>query len=154
VAGLAMTVAGRGETAVRWQRAVAERLVAPPAGGPATRPSEPKVIVAATAIAAAGVASWLLLWRFTYALVPVPLAINAVAVAIAPAYGGPRLPWDLWLELRHVTPSVSVWSSHYWASNGDPTLAGAWTYHAAQAFVTYFPLLARASADWLGCKPG
>jgi hypothetical protein len=79
---------------------------------------------------------------FTLADLAFPVAEHYVALGPDPAYGGPPLPWDLWLGIHRVPYHGGFWASTYRTSNGGPTLAGAWTYHTVQQFVTIFPLLA------------
>jgi hypothetical protein len=162
-------------------------------------------------ITAAGVACWLLLWPFTYAVLPIPLAgsllvpvlagrrpggpwrrrarrpgaepvprrtgarvavqsLAAVVVGLAcltllsylaffdlanlgfpfrlafwikeSASGGPPAPWALWTTLHRVPHHGSIWAATYPTSDGGPTLAGAWAYHAGSFPVTIFPLMA------------
>src|SRR6266536_625670 len=193
IVGLVLAVAGRADAAARYQRRRAVSL-------------------------AAGVACWLLLWRFTYAVLAVPLAANFVALTLAgrvpaanrlqhrlarrlagermprrigarvaaqsvaslvvgliswtllnyllvffvlgalayplahyvdfsfnnPSYGGPPPPWAFWSGIHRVPYHGSVWASTFTHSNGGPTAAGAWAYHAIQFVVTLFPLLAWA----------
>jgi hypothetical protein len=215
VVSLVLAVAGRTEVAARYQRRLARKLVGSPASEPPRRPRDPTVIAISVILLAIGLACWLLLWRFTYAILALPLTVNCLALALAgraparyrrrparrpaggsatqrtgvrlvacsiatlavglvswvllaylpffvlgnlafplldyvsldaahaaPAYGGPPLPWDLWLGLHRVSYHGNVWASTYHDSNGGPTLAGAWAYHAGQLLVTFFPLFA------------
>jgi hypothetical protein len=209
-AALVLAVAGRAEAAAGYQRRLAARLVGHPASEPPVPPRERRTVLIAGAMLVVGVGCWLLLWRFTYGVLAVPLAANFVAVVLAgrapavargsrrlaarlaagapggtavrvtvlsvatlavgaftwsllaylvvfavgslafpfldyvgqvPSYGGPPLPWDL---LAHIRFSYhgGMWASTYATSNGGPTLAGAWAYHAVQFLVTFVPLFA------------
>jgi hypothetical protein len=212
VAALVLAAAGRADTAASHQRNLAARLVGRPASQPPVRPRGRRVVLASAVLLGVGVACWLLLWRFTYAVLPLPLAANFLAIAVAgrapavarsarrlagrlarrpadwttarvlavsaatlligavgwallaylvvfaagslafpfmdyvgqaPSYGGPPLPWDLLAHSR-LSYHDTMWASTYANSNGGPTLAGAWTYHAAQFLVTFAPLFAWA----------
>ena len=218
IVGLVLAVAGRADAAARYQRRLAVSLIGAPADGPPRRPTPPAIIAISAVILAAGVACWLLLWRFTYAVLAVPLAANFVALTLAgrvpaanrlqhrlarrlagermprrigarvaaqsvaslvvgliswtllnyllvffvlgalayplahyvdfsfnnPSYGGPPSPWAFWSGIHRVPYHGSVWASTFTHSNGGPTAAGAWAYHAIQFVVTLFPLLAWA----------
>jgi len=215
VGSLPLAWAGRSEAAARYQRHLASRLVGTPADEPPRRPTDPAVLAISVGIAAVGVACWLLLWRFTYAILPVPLVASCLALVVAgraparlrrrpargslglpvgaptlrwmgvrvgvhavavvmvglvcwtllsylaffalanlgfpfrlafwineSASGGPPGPWALWSTLHRVPHAGSIWAARYPTSDGGPTLAGAWAYHAAAFVVTIFPLLA------------
>lgn len=215
IGSLPLAMAGRGEAAARSQRHLASRLVGTPVDESLRRPTDPAVLAIAVGIAAAGVACWLLLWRFTYAILPVPLVASCIVLAVAgraptrlrrrraggsaglpvgaptprwmwarmgvhavavvviglvcwtllsylaffaianlgfplrqaiwineSASGGPPGPWALWSTLHRVPHAGSIWAATYPTSDGGPTLAGAWAYHAAAFAVTIFPLLA------------
>src|SRR6266540_653653 len=79
---LVLMLAGQGQKAARFQRQLAGKLVWPETGQAPTRPTSPKVLAASIIILAVGVACWLLLWRFTYALLPLPLAANCLALIL------------------------------------------------------------------------
>src|SRR6266536_3172535 len=83
IVGLVLAVAGRADAAARYQRRLAVSLIGAPADGPPRRPTPPAIIAISAVILAAGVACWLLLWRFTYAVLAVPLAANFVALTLA-----------------------------------------------------------------------
>jgi hypothetical protein len=217
ILSLPLAAAGQAPLAARTQRRLARALAGTPADDPPRRPADPTVVTLAAAIMLAGVACWLLLWRFASAVLVVPLVVNFLALALAgrapalarfrqrlarrlaekptappsglrvaavalasglvgfvalmllnylafftladlvfpvaahylalgpdPAYGGPPLPWDLWLGIHRVAYHGSFWASTYHTENGGPTLAGTWAYHTAQQWVTIFPLLAWA----------
>jgi hypothetical protein len=76
-------MAGRGEAAARFQRHLASSLVGTPVDESLRRPTDPAVLAIAVGIAAAGVACWLLLWRFTYAILPVPLVASCMVLVVA-----------------------------------------------------------------------
>jgi hypothetical protein len=215
IGSLPLALAGRSEAAARYQRDLASRLVGTPADEPPRRPTDPAVLAISVGIAAVGVACWLLLWRFSYAILPVPLVASCLALVVAgraparlrrrpargslglpvgaptlrwmgarvgvhavavvvvglvcwtllsylaffalanlgfpfrlavwineSASGGPPGPWALWSTLHRVPHAGSIWAARYPTSDGGPTLAGAWAYHAAAFVVTIFPLLA------------
>ena len=143
---MALAVAGRVAAVNRWQRDLARRLA-----GPAGARSAPwvglRVVAHSLVSLAVGVVAVALLNYlvfFTLADLTFPVAEHYVALGPDPAYGGPPLPWDLWLGIHRVAYHGSFWASTYRTSNGGPTLAGAWAYHTVQQFVTIFPLLAWA----------
>ncbi|HYY81329.1 MAG TPA: hypothetical protein VFD04_19435, partial [Actinomycetes bacterium] len=82
-AGLALGLAGRGEAAARQQRRLAGRLVGSPGERRPGRPADPAALAVAAGVTAAGVGCWLLWWRFTYAILPVPLLAGCLAVLLA-----------------------------------------------------------------------
>jgi hypothetical protein len=220
ILSLPLAAAGQAQVAARSQCRLARALVGTPAQEPPRRPTDPTVVALAAAAMLVGVACWLLLWRFTSAVLVVPLVVNFLALALVgrapavarvrqrlarrlagpagipaaqrtglrvaahalasllvgfagltllnylafftladlvlpvaahylalgpdPTYGGPPLPWDLWLGIHRVAYHGSFWASTYYTENGGPTLAGTWAYHTAQQWVTIFPLLAWA----------
>jgi hypothetical protein len=220
ILSLPLAAAGQAEVAARYQRRLARGLVGTLAEEPPRRPTDPTVVALAAAVMLVGVVCWLLLWRFTYAVLALPLVVNFLALALLgrapavaryrqrlarrlagpagepapgrtgqrvaahalaslvigfvglmllnylafftladlvfpvaahyvalgpdPSYGGPPLPWDLWLGIHRVSYHGSFWGSTYYTENGGPTLAGTWAYHTAQQFVMIFPLLAWA----------
>jgi len=132
---VALALAGRAPAVARFQRRLAGRL----AGGSGHRRMGTRVAVQSIAGLAVGLAAWMLLAYlpiFTLGNLAFPL-VNFVGDA--PAYGGPPLPWDLWRYVR-ISYDGGIWTSTYPTSNGGPTLAGAWAYHAAQFVVALFPL--------------
>jgi hypothetical protein len=132
---LALALAGRAPAASRFTRRLASRL----AGG-APRWMGARVAGLSVAIALVGLVCWSLV---AYLAV---FAVGGLAFPFldysgkVPSYGGPPLPWSL---LSHVRLSYhdTMWASTYHHSNGGPTAAGAWAYHAAQFLVTFFPLI-------------
>jgi hypothetical protein len=119
---LPLALAGRGEAAARYQRDLASRLVGTPVDEPPRRPTDPAVLAASVGIMAVGVACWLLLWRFTYAILPLPLMANCLALALAgraparfrrrPARGsvGPTggAPTSRWIGARVAVHAVVI----------------------------------------------
>ncbi len=119
---LPLALAGRGEAAARYQRDLASRLVGTPADEPPRRPTDPVVLAISVGIMAVGVACWLLLWRFTYAILPVPLMASCLALAVAgraparfrrrPARGSAGLtvgaPTSRWMGARVAVHAVAI----------------------------------------------
>jgi len=208
---LLLALVGLGKATARSQRHLVRRLVGMPADEPPRRPAGPALIAVSAVITAVGVACWLLLWRFTYAILPIPLAGSLLALVLTgrrparfrrrrahgpaagstprwmsarvavqsiagimvglacltllsylaffalanlgfpfrlaywikeSASGGPPAPWALWSTLHRVPHHGSIWAATYPTSDGGPTLAGAWAYHAGSFLVTIFPLMA------------
>jgi hypothetical protein len=144
VNALALALVGRAPAAARYQRSLARRL----AGGSAHRWTGARVAVHSVASLAIGAVAWTLLAYlplFAVGNLALPLlrytSFDAPAHG-APAYGGPAPPWDLWLGIHRVPYHGSFWASTFYHSNGGPTVAGAWAYHAGQFLVTFLPLFA------------
>jgi hypothetical protein len=208
IVSIILVLAGHMPRAAEYQRRLAQALIVPATHQRTAARAHRTAIVAALVALAVGVACWLLLWPFTFTILPLPLAAACVALALTgrvptltrrprpmtgtrvlvralislavglvgwlllaylpvfalgnlafpfltivgrpPAYGGPPPPWDLLFHLR-ISYDSGVWASTYHDSNGGPTLAGAWTYHAGQFVVAYFPLFAWAirGLTWL-----
>ncbi len=216
VVSLLLALVGLGRTAARLQRRLVRGLVATPAGEHPRQPASPALVAVSVVITAVGVACWLLLWPFTYAVLPIPLAGCLLALVLAgrrpagpwrrrprrpgaepsprkptprstgarvavqslaaimvglvcltllsylaffalanlgfpfrlafwikeSASAGPPAPWALWTTLHRVPHQGSIWAATYPTSDGGPTLAGAWAYHAGSFLVTIFPLMA------------
>ncbi|HYY77961.1 MAG TPA: hypothetical protein VFD04_02080, partial [Actinomycetes bacterium] len=103
-----------------------------------------RVAVQAVAVAAVGLLCWALLSQllfFALANLGFPFRL---AFWIRDSSGGPPAPWALWSTLHRVPHRGSIWAATYPTSDGGPTLAGAWAYHAGAFLVTIFPLLAWA----------
>jgi hypothetical protein len=83
IASVLPTVAGKAPTAARYQRRLARRLVGLPSSEPLNRPSSPKAIGVAFIVLAVGLACWLLLWQWMYAILAVPVIVNFLGVALA-----------------------------------------------------------------------
>lgn len=182
ILSLPLAATGQAQVAARYQRRLARALVGTPAQEPPRRPTDPTVVALAAAAMLVGVACWLLLWRFTSAVLVVPQVVNFLALALVgrapavarvrqrlarrlagpagtpaaqrtglrvaahalasllvgfvgltllnylvfpvaahylalgpdPTYGGPPLPWDLWLGIHRVAYHGSFWASTYY----------------------------------------
>src|SRR6266536_2738576 len=153
IVGLVLAVAGRADAAARYQRRLAanrlqHRLARRLAGERMPRRIGARVAAQSVASLVVGLISWTLL---NYLLVF--FVLGALAYPLAhyvdfsfnnPSYGGPPPPWAFWSGIHRVPYHGSVWASTFTHSNGGPTAAGAWAYHAIQFVVTLFPLLAWA----------
>jgi hypothetical protein len=140
---LALALVGRAPAVARVRQRLARRL----AGTPAAQRTGLRVAAHALASLLVGFVGLTLLNYlafFTLADLVFPVAAHYLALGPDPAYGGPPLPWDLWLGIHRVAYHGSFWASTYYTENGGPTLAGTWAYHTAQQWVTIFPLLAWA----------
>jgi hypothetical protein len=145
---LALALVGRAPALARVRQRLARQLAGPAGDGePAAQQTGLRVAVHALASGLVGVVAVTLLNYlafFTLADLVFPVAVHYVALGPDPAYGGPPLPWELWLGLHRVAYHGSFWASTYHTENGGPTLAGTWAYHTAQQWLTIFPLLAWA----------
>jgi hypothetical protein len=125
IGSLSLALVGRSGAAARYQRHLASKLVGTPADEPPRRPTDPAVLAMSVGMTAVGVACWLLLWRFTYAILPVPLVASCLALVVAgraparlgrrPARGSLGLPVGAptlrWMGMRvgvHAVAGVMV----------------------------------------------
>src|SRR6266511_1284757 len=99
---LVLMLAGQGQKAARFQRQLAGKLVWPETGQAPTRPTSPKVLASSIIILAVGVACWLLVWRFTYAIIQFPLAAHCLAL----------IEWTATRPGRSPIERVLGWRSH------------------------------------------
>jgi hypothetical protein len=144
---LAMTVAGRADTAARYQRRLAAGLSGRPVGAPPHRVRVVSVLACSLAGLAIGVVTCVLLQDLAF-LVFINVAYPLRAyLSLA---GNPEnfLPWQgwnlLWSIRIHEATGPDPWGDTYNTSWGGPTLAGAWVVHAGLALLTIFPVLAWA----------
>jgi hypothetical protein len=82
ILSLPLAATGPAQVAARYQRRLARALVGTPAQEPPRRPTDPTVVALAAAAMLVGVACWLLLWRFTSAVLVVPQVVNFLALAL------------------------------------------------------------------------
>jgi hypothetical protein len=144
---LALAVAGRADTAARYQRRLAAGLSGRPVGGPQHRVGVVRVIACAVAGVAIGAVTWVLLQDLAFLMfINVAYPLRAyVSLAGNPDNLVPWQGWNLLWSIRvHDATGPDPWGNTYDTSWGGPTLAGAWMVHAGLALLTVFPVLAWA----------
>lgn len=83
IISLVLALVGRADAAARYQRRLALSLVGAPTSAPERHPAPAAVLAISAIILAVGVACWLLLWLFTYAVLPLPLAACFLTLVLA-----------------------------------------------------------------------
>jgi hypothetical protein len=142
VAGLVLVAVGRAGTAARWQVRLGERLADLPAVEPRTQGLAGRVAVQSVVTAVVSAASWLVL-QYTAFILLINVAYPWRDYLIAHNHAGnaPPVPW-LDFSIHQPPHPEDIWASTYHGAWGGPTLAGAWSVHAALTLLVFYPIVA------------
>jgi hypothetical protein len=145
--GLAMM--GKTRAAVRYAVNLAATVAGLPVRNSTPSPRRSRVAIYGIGTLALSLASVVILQYLAYLMVTnVAYPIRGY-IDFLPRNTLNAAPWDTWWGTHRVSgltggEGPDPWSDHYYHSWGGPTLAGAWTVHAAGALLVIYPLLAWA----------
>lgn len=142
IAGLVLAVVGRAATAARWQVRLGERLADMPAAEPRTERLAGRVVVQSAVTAVISAVSWLIL-QYTAFILLINIAYpwRDYLIAEHHAENAPPIPW-LDFSIHQPPHPEHIWASTYHDAWGGPTLAGAWSVHAALTLLVFYPIVA------------
>ena len=139
---LVLAVVGRGHTAARWQRALAERLGGVPPGTPATHAVAARAIAVSLTGIVVGALAWVVAqWTAFILLINVAFPWREYLISPHTPDNAPLFPWFT-VAIHRPDHPVHIWASTYYGSWGGPTVAGAWAVHAGLCLLVLYPVIA------------